>query len=57
MPSDLPLNTAHKHAANADDHVGKGMLLPAVEEHQLAAEAYMSAHANSQDESVCTTRK
>ncbi|KAH8833566.1 hypothetical protein DL96DRAFT_1577546 [Flagelloscypha sp. PMI_526] len=55
MPTELPLNTAHIHAANADDHVAAGLLMPAAEEHRKAAEAYMAAHDNSSDESTKRT--
>jgi hypothetical protein len=45
---------AHQHAANADDHLGNGLLIPAVEEHYKAAEAYLAAVERSNDESVLT---
>ena len=33
---------AHQHAANADDYVAQGLLIPAAEEHYKAAEAYQA---------------
>lgn len=45
---------AHQHAANADDHLGNGLLILAVEEHYKAAEAYLAAVERSNDESVLT---
>lgn len=43
---------AHQHAANAEDHLGNGLLIPAAEEHFNAAEAYLAAVERSNDESV-----
>ncbi|KAF9818897.1 hypothetical protein IEO21_02435 [Rhodonia placenta] len=39
--SSSPLNVAHQHAANADDYVAQGLLIPAAEEHYKAAEAFL----------------
>lgn len=43
---------AHQHAANADDYVAQGLLVPAAEEHYKAAEAYQACVEASTDESV-----
>ncbi|KAG5354168.1 hypothetical protein C0989_003681 [Termitomyces sp. Mn162] len=51
----LPMNAAHQHAANADDHLGNGLLIPAYEEHLKAAEAYLAAVERSHDESTKRT--
>ncbi|KAF8969806.1 hypothetical protein BDZ97DRAFT_1792699 [Flammula alnicola] len=51
-PTDTPMNTAHQHAANADDYLAKGLIVLAAEEHCQAAEAYMAAIDRSHDESV-----
>ncbi|KAF9483810.1 hypothetical protein BDN70DRAFT_918193 [Pholiota conissans] len=56
MPTtDTPMNTAHQHAANADDYLAKGLIVLAAEEHFHAAEAYMSAIDRSNDESAKRT--
>ncbi|KAF7791253.1 hypothetical protein EIP86_002267 [Pleurotus ostreatoroseus] len=49
-PIESPLNAsypphlqAHQHAANADDYMAQGLLMPAAEEHYKAAEAFEAA--------------
>ncbi|KAF8874631.1 hypothetical protein CPB84DRAFT_1966929 [Gymnopilus junonius] len=49
------MNTAHQHAANADEYLAKGLLILAAEEHSHAAEAYMAAIDRSHDESAKRT--
>ncbi|KAF8061512.1 hypothetical protein FPV67DRAFT_283106 [Lyophyllum atratum] len=51
----MPMNAAHQHAANAEDHLGNGLLIPAAEEHLKAAEAYLAAVERSNDESAKRT--
>ncbi|RDB24119.1 hypothetical protein Hypma_008789 [Hypsizygus marmoreus] len=51
----MPMNAAHQHAANAEDHLGNGLLIPAAEEHTKAAEAYLAAVERSNDESAKRT--
>ncbi|KAJ6546464.1 hypothetical protein DFH09DRAFT_643900 [Mycena vulgaris] len=51
------LNTAHEHAANAEDFLSSGLLIPASEEHYKAAEAYEKAMERSNDESAKRTLK
>ncbi|KAF9466384.1 hypothetical protein BDZ94DRAFT_1288371 [Collybia nuda] len=46
---------AHQHAANADDHLANGLLIPAMEEHVKAAEAYLAAIERSNDDSAKRT--
>ena len=43
---------AHQHAANADDYVAQGLLIPAAEEHYKAAEAYQACVEAATDENV-----
>ncbi|EGO21518.1 hypothetical protein SERLADRAFT_473969 [Serpula lacrymans var. lacrymans S7.9] len=50
-----PLNTAHQHAANADDYRSQGLLIPAAEEHYKAAEAFMACVEQSNDENAKRT--
>ncbi|PFH52376.1 hypothetical protein AMATHDRAFT_74173 [Amanita thiersii Skay4041] len=52
---DLPLNRAHQHAANAEDHWNNGLLILAAEEHFKAADAYLAAVERSNDESAKRT--
>ncbi|KAK2460550.1 hypothetical protein APHAL10511_007020 [Amanita phalloides] len=52
---DLPLNRAHQHAANAEDHWNNGLLVIAAEEHAKAADAYLAAVERSHDESAKRT--
>ncbi|KAF8162995.1 hypothetical protein B0H34DRAFT_794745 [Crassisporium funariophilum] len=54
-PTDTPMNTAHQHAANADDYLNGGLIVSAAEEHLKAAEAYMAAIDRSHDESAKRT--
>ncbi|EIN03628.1 hypothetical protein PUNSTDRAFT_123217 [Punctularia strigosozonata HHB-11173 SS5] len=49
------LNTAHVHAANADDYMAKGLLIPASEEHYKAAQAFQICVDQSHDESAKRT--
>ncbi|KAE9406416.1 hypothetical protein BT96DRAFT_1014917 [Gymnopus androsaceus JB14] len=57
MPSqiELPMNTAHQHAANAEDYTNSGLLIPASEEHLKAAEAYAAAIERTADASTKRT--
>lgn len=44
MPTpDMPLNAAHQHAANAEEHEAAGFLIPAAEARLQAAEAFQAA--------------
>ncbi|KAG7092268.1 hypothetical protein E1B28_008632 [Marasmius oreades] len=52
---EMPMNTAHQHAANAEDHSSNGLLIPSAEEHLKAAEAYMAAIARTNDDSTRRT--
>ncbi|KAK0459526.1 uncharacterized protein EV420DRAFT_271417 [Desarmillaria tabescens] len=52
---DMPMNTAHQHAANAEDFLNNGLLIPAAEEHSKAAEAYFAAVERSTDDSAKRT--
>ncbi|KAJ4488180.1 hypothetical protein J3R30DRAFT_3654492 [Lentinula aciculospora] len=49
---ELPMNTAHQHAANAEDYLNSGLLIPASDEHLKAAEAYMAAVHLTEDAST-----
>ncbi|KAJ7109159.1 hypothetical protein C8R44DRAFT_801793 [Mycena epipterygia] len=51
------LSAAHEHAANAEDFLNSGLLIPASEEHYKAAEAYEKAMERSNDESAKRTLK
>ncbi|KAJ7684968.1 hypothetical protein DFH06DRAFT_1313341 [Mycena polygramma] len=51
------LNAAHEHAANAEDFLSQGLLIPASEEHYKAGEAYNKAMERSNDESAKRTLK
>ncbi|TFK42898.1 hypothetical protein BDQ12DRAFT_676974 [Crucibulum laeve] len=55
MPLDTPMNTAHEHAANADEYIESGLIVLAAEEHYKAAEAYQAAIDRSNDESAKRT--
>lgn len=46
---------AHQHAANADDYMAQGLLIPASEEHYKAAEAFEAAYQASTEENVRRT--
>ncbi|KAG6829989.1 hypothetical protein H0H87_009596, partial [Tephrocybe sp. NHM501043] len=46
---------AHQHAANVEEYLNNGLLIPAVEEHLKAAEAYLAAIERSKDESAKRT--
>ncbi|CCM02892.1 uncharacterized protein FIBRA_05006 [Fibroporia radiculosa] len=50
-----PLNMAHQHAANADDYVAQGLLIPAAEEHYKAAEAFLACIETASDENTKRT--
>ncbi|RPD65920.1 hypothetical protein L226DRAFT_530046 [Lentinus tigrinus ALCF2SS1-7] len=54
-PMDSPLNAAHQHAANADDHLAQGLLIPAAEEHYKAAEAFQACVEASNDDNTKRT--
>lgn len=58
MPSlESPLNAAHQHAANADDFMNQGLLVPASEEHYKAAEAFAACiHASNEENTKRTLR-
>ena len=43
---------AHQHAANADDYLTQGLLIPATEEHKKAADAFQACVDASHDENV-----
>ena len=43
---------AHQHAANADDFLAQGLLIPAAEENYKAAMAFEAAYQASNDEHV-----
>ncbi|KAG1800838.1 uncharacterized protein HD556DRAFT_1438836 [Suillus plorans] len=49
------LQTAHQHAANAEDYRNQGLLIPASEEHMKAAEAFHACEDKSQDANTKTT--
>ncbi|KAG2752715.1 hypothetical protein P692DRAFT_20773571 [Suillus brevipes Sb2] len=49
------LQTAHQHAANAEDYRSQGLLIPASEEHMKAAEAFHACEQKSQDANTKTT--
>ncbi|KAI1787929.1 hypothetical protein LXA43DRAFT_895593 [Ganoderma leucocontextum] len=46
---------AHQHAANADDFLARGLLIPAAEEHYKAAEAFQACVDASNDENTKRT--
>ncbi|KAI0646847.1 hypothetical protein C8Q79DRAFT_956667 [Trametes meyenii] len=50
-----PLNAAHQHAANADDYLARGLLIPAAEEHYKAAEAFQACVDASNDDNTKRT--
>ncbi|TFK90928.1 hypothetical protein K466DRAFT_563225 [Polyporus arcularius HHB13444] len=54
-PMDSPLNAAHQHAANADDYLAQGLLIPAAEEHYKAAEAFQACVEASNDDNTKRT--
>ncbi|OBZ75479.1 hypothetical protein A0H81_04532 [Grifola frondosa] len=54
---DSPLNAAHRHAANADDYVVQGLLIPAAEEHYKAAESFRQCVEASNDDNTKRTLK
>ena len=43
---------AHQHAANADDYLAQGLLIPAAEEHYKAAESFQACVEASNDDNV-----
>ncbi|TCD66453.1 hypothetical protein EIP91_001333 [Steccherinum ochraceum] len=56
MPSlESPLNAAHQHAANADEFMNQGLLIPASEEHYKAAEAFAACIIASSEENTKRT--
>ncbi|XP_006458434.1 hypothetical protein AGABI2DRAFT_190715 [Agaricus bisporus var. bisporus H97] len=54
-PIENPMNAAHNHAANAEEHMNSGRIDLAMEEHFKAATAYMAAIERSHDESAKRT--
>ncbi|KAI0670596.1 hypothetical protein C8Q78DRAFT_975681, partial [Trametes maxima] len=46
---------AHQHAANADDYLARGLLIPAAEEHYKAAEAFQACVDASNDDNTKRT--
>ncbi|KAF8559515.1 hypothetical protein OG21DRAFT_1452641 [Imleria badia] len=46
---DSPLHVAHQHAANAEDFLNEGLLIPAAEEHAKAAKAFLQCEEKSND--------
>ncbi|KAL7283224.1 hypothetical protein ACG7TL_002651 [Trametes sanguinea] len=46
---------AHQHAANADDFLARGLLIPAAEEHYKAAEAFQACVDASNDDNTKRT--
>jgi len=52
---DSPLNKAHQHGANADDYLAQGLLIPAAEEYEKAAQAFQSCLLGSTDEKTKLT--
>ncbi|KAN0105423.1 hypothetical protein V8E52_011017 [Russula decolorans] len=50
-----PLTAAHQHATHADEFIAKGLLIPAAEEHQKAADAFQSCIEVSNDENTRRT--
>ncbi|TFK72517.1 hypothetical protein BDN72DRAFT_792170 [Pluteus cervinus] len=55
MSAPAPMNTAHQHAANAEEYMNSGLLVLAAEEHLQAADAYMAAIESTSDESAKRT--
>lgn len=47
---DSPLNKAHQHGANADEYLAQGLLIPAAEEYEKAAQAFQECLLVSTDE-------
>ncbi|KAF8921523.1 hypothetical protein CPB85DRAFT_1271190 [Mucidula mucida] len=50
-----PMNTAHQHAANAEDFFHNGLLIPASEAHAQAAEAYLTSADRTSEPSAKRT--
>ncbi|KIK93504.1 hypothetical protein PAXRUDRAFT_828896 [Paxillus rubicundulus Ve08.2h10] len=56
MPApESPLHIAHQHAANAEDFLSEGLLIPAVEEHIKAANAFLKCEEKSSDSNTKRT--
>ncbi|THH33979.1 hypothetical protein EUX98_g335 [Antrodiella citrinella] len=55
MSLESPLNAAHQHAANADDFMNQGLIVPASEEHYKAAEAFAACIQASSEENTKRT--
>ncbi|KAH9946287.1 uncharacterized protein BXZ73DRAFT_95791 [Epithele typhae] len=51
----MALMQAHQHAANADDYLARGLLIPAAEEHYKAAEAFQICVEASNDDNTKRT--
>lgn len=47
---------AHQHGANADEYLAQGLLIPAAEEHEKAAQAFQECLLVSADEKVCSAQ-
>jgi len=43
---------AHQHGANADEYLAQGLLIPAAEEYEKAAQAFQECVLVSMDEKV-----
>ena len=50
LTCDLP--QAHQHGANADEYLAQGLLIPAAEEYEKAAQAFQECVLVSTDEKV-----
>ncbi|KAF9227995.1 hypothetical protein BS17DRAFT_774614 [Gyrodon lividus] len=56
MPAgESPLHIAHQRAANAEDYLGEGLLIPAAEEHMKAAKAFLECEEKSTDSNTKRT--
>lgn len=56
--TDFALNhkaQAHQHAANAEDFLSEGLLIPAAEEHAKAAKAFLQCEEKSSDSNVLSS--
>jgi hypothetical protein len=49
---DHPGPQAHQHAANADDFMSQGLLIPASEQHNQAAQRFQECIEATNDENV-----
>ncbi|KAG9318420.1 hypothetical protein JVU11DRAFT_511 [Chiua virens] len=53
--TDSPLHVAHQHAANAEDFMNEGLLIPAAEEHAKAAKAFLQCEEKTNDSNTKRT--